>query len=765
MWVVLVFVCLVRHICRVCFIGHLFTLGGRDMRQFLEDKKWVSCGVNLDEDIHFSTLYLRTSLDKNIGHIFKGYSSFVAVYDNFNEEYFLEEKECIYLAEQLTHKIMGDFTWFEQILGNVIYKADILCGVFDEQKITENYLKNIDNQELKKLYKMQLDASIALYEYARIPEVLDRGVNFFTNFLLHYLKQILNKEDVYEEFLIMISTHEKSIYQKAEDELKEIIQMIPSEFLKNATVRSLRLKLSVEIKEEIRNYLKKWKYLEYHGYGLKKILSFEDILLKIVNFRETNNTNDDDLNKKKVLIAENQISDNIQKLFDIYPRLGITKLYRKYYQIRNFYFLDMILSEIAFRMKETEELVRCMLPEEILEYLETDVLKKEDIQSRVKECVYIYDGTEEFIVTDKKKIVLIKDELYRKEQNMSLNQLSGYPVSKGFLTGKCVIINRREDMKKFQDGDIVISDSADPDIFDIVKHAGAVLTVQGGATSHVALFCRERKIPAIVGIKGLMRIQDGTNLEVDAYNGEIKILYSKENGEFYDIGQKAKSLRVLKEKGFSVPDFSVLNYSDIKREFEKSEVEKIREKLLSCGLILSDDKKYIFRSSAVNEDTVEESNVGKFSSIANLNKPLLIEGIKRFITENDVKGYAGSIILQEMLPFDFCGVAITGDNRLNNKNYMTIELCMGNQNRVTEGIGEITRIVYDRTRDEIKELTGAIREFLPDLKILNLVNEFLKIERIWNMSVDIEWGMCKGNLYILQARPIVKRKENENFNH
>lgn len=425
----------------------------------------------------------------------------------------------------------------------------------------------------------------------------------------------------------------------------------------------------------------------------------------------------------------------------------------------------MILSEIAFRMKETEELVRCMLPEEILEYLETDVLKKEDIQSRVKECVYIYDGTEEFIVTDKKKIVLIKDELYRKEQNMSLNQLSGYPVSKGFLTGKCVIINRREDMKKFQDGDIVISDSADPDIFDIVKHAGAVLTVQGGATSHVALFCRERKIPAIVGIKGLMRIQDGTNLEVDAYNGEIKILYSKENGEFYDIGQKAKSLRVLKEKGFSVPDFSVLNYSDIKREFEKSEVEKIREKLLSCGLILSDDKKYIFRSSAVNEDTVEESNVGKFSSIANLNKPLLIEGIKRFITENDVKGYAGSIILQEMLPFDFCGVAITGDNRLNNKNYMTIELCMGNQNRVTEGIGEITRIVYDRTRDEIKELTGAIREFLPDLKILNLVNEFLKIERIWNMSVDIEWGMCKGNLYILQARPIVKRKENENFNH
>ena len=66
------------------------------MRKSLEKKKWISCGVNLDEDIHFSTLYLRMSLDKNIGHIFPGYSSFVAIYENFNEEYFLEEKAAFY---------------------------------------------------------------------------------------------------------------------------------------------------------------------------------------------------------------------------------------------------------------------------------------------------------------------------------------------------------------------------------------------------------------------------------------------------------------------------------------------------------------------------------------------------------------------------------------------------------------------------------------------------------------------------------------------
>ncbi len=68
------------------------------------------------------------------------------------------------------------------------------------------------------------------------------------------------------------------------------------------------------------------------------------------------------------------------------------------------------------------------------------------------------------------------------------------------------------------------------------------------------------------------------------------------------------------------------------------------------------------------------------------------------------KDYEGGIIFQEMLPFDFCEVAITGDERLNNKNFMTIEACKGEQNTVTEGKGNISRIIYDKVRDEINEI-------------------------------------------------------------
>lgn len=728
------------------------------MRKSLEKKKWISCGVNLDEDIHFSTLYLRMSLDKNIGHIFPGYSSFVAIYENFNEEYFLEEKECLELAKKLTHKIMIEPSWFEQILNNVIRKTDTLCKIFDEQKIARVYLKKQDNNTIKKLYKMQLDASWELYEYARIPEILDRGVNYYTNYLMEYLKKKLNKNDVYEEFLLLTATKEKTIFQEADEDLQNIIRMIPEDLLMNATIRSLRLKLPFGVRREINAYLEKWRYLDYHGYGMKRILSFEDILLKIIN-KDYNvlRSNEDELEKKIHLVKEKDIPKDIINLFDIYPKLAITKLYRKYYQIRNFYFLDMILSEIADRMQESEEFIRSMLPEEILEYLENGTLIKEQIESRINECAYIYCDSKEFIVTDRKEISLIKNKVQEKCENKRLNELSGYPVSKGFITGRSVIINRRQDMVKFQDGDIILSDSADPDIFDIIKHAGAVLTVQGGATSHAALFCREQGIPAIIGIKELLRIPNGTQLEVDAFSGTVKILYNnREDEEQYNIGQKAKNLMILRDNNFRVPEFSILNYFEIKAELECSEIEKITQKLYMCGLELVADRKYIFRSSAINEDTIDESNVGRYSSIANVDKSELLDGLKKFINENKVKDYSGSIIFQEMLPFEFCGVTITGDSRLNMHNFVTIEVCKGSHNSVTEGLGNMVRIIYDKGKDEIKEVLNVTdKDFIVDLHINDLINKFLKIEKIWNKPVDIEWGIYKDRLYILQARPIV----------
>ena len=48
-----------------------------------------------------------------------------------------------------------------------------------------------------------------------------------------------------------------------------------------------------------------------------------------------------------------------------------------------------------------------------------------------------------------------------------------------------------------------------------------------------------------------------------------------------------------------------------------------------------------------------------------------------------------------------------------------------------------------------------MESIFPELQVLNLVNSFLKIEKVWNKPVDIEWGVLHDVLYILQVRPIV----------
>ena len=58
-----------------------------------------------------------------------------------------------------------------------------------------------------------------------------------------------------------------------------------------------------------------------------------------------------------------------------------------------------------------------------------------------------------------------------------------------------------------------------------LKNAGAIVTDEGGITSHAAIIARELKIPAIIGTKIATKVlHDGDLVEVDANNGIVKIL-------------------------------------------------------------------------------------------------------------------------------------------------------------------------------------------------------------------------------------------------
>lgn len=72
-------------------------------------------------------------------------------------------------------------------------------------------------------------------------------------------------------------------------------------------------------------------------------------------------------------------------------------------------------------------------------------------------------------------------------------------------------------------GDILVSIATDPDIVPAMKKAAAIVTEQGGVTSHAAIVSRELNIPCVIGTKIATRVlKDGDRVEVDANKGIVK---------------------------------------------------------------------------------------------------------------------------------------------------------------------------------------------------------------------------------------------------
>lgn len=110
-------------------------------------------------------------------------------------------------------------------------------------------------------------------------------------------------------------------------------------------------------------------------------------------------------------------------------------------------------------------------------------------------------------------------------------QLRGVIASRGKVEGRVRILLPRdfiqieEDLKRFKKGEILVTTMTQPSIVSAMKKAAAIVTDQGGMTSHAAVLAREFGIPCIVGTVTATQIfKDGDLVEVDANQGFVRII-------------------------------------------------------------------------------------------------------------------------------------------------------------------------------------------------------------------------------------------------
>ena len=164
-----------------------------------------------------------------------------------------------------------------------------------------------------------------------------------------------------------------------------------------------------------------------------------------------------------------------------------------------------------------------MLRREVKDGLIDGKIDRKILDERLKSCVlYNKHNFEEVYIGAEAELFL---KGIKKDFDNTQTEFKGQIAQPGFATGVVKIVIRAKDMSKMNQGDILVSIATDPDIVPAMKKAAAIITEQGGITSHAAIVSRELGTPCIIGTKIATKVlKDGDVVEVNAEIGTVTIL-------------------------------------------------------------------------------------------------------------------------------------------------------------------------------------------------------------------------------------------------
>lgn len=111
----------------------------------------------------------------------------------------------------------------------------------------------------------------------------------------------------------------------------------------------------------------------------------------------------------------------------------------------------------------------------------------------------------------------------------SITELVGTPVYAGKVRGKVKIVRNLRDAGIFDKGDVLVTIMTNVNYLSAMKRAKALVTDEGGVTSHAAIVAREFKIPTVTATKVATQVlKDGDLIEVDGEKGVVTVLKKAE---------------------------------------------------------------------------------------------------------------------------------------------------------------------------------------------------------------------------------------------
>jgi len=450
---------------------------------------------------------------------------------------YLEQNYIRTLAEQYLNK--------EKLRPNFSKNlhAGWLKDVQEKNRCLFRKVDRVDIKELKNQELLKINRSLGQQSYAM-------WLKFFMDIFDIDAESLIEQELIKEK--IILSADEKNImtmplkpivHQEQELELLKIVKLVKSDsnyiyLLKQilSADKIHRLKLYPKLLNSIEAYVKKYHWIRNSWADVYIISAYEvvDQIQQIIigsrdveaEIRKLNNYQRDLIRQKKLIAKKHHLSKWLVRMFTMFSLIALWRDERKVQMQQLHYYLQLIGTEIAKRSKISWEQIKVcdplsisripVKPKDLIKY--TKLLKNNKLMSWQGKTV------RHFSSQISKKFVKVLEATFSTE----MTEIRGLIACPGKVIGEVVVINKKSEFSKMKPGKILVTTMTRPDFMPLMRQAAAVVTDEGGITSHAAIISRELKIPCIIGTKvGTKVLHDGYQVEVNANHGVVLVLENK----------------------------------------------------------------------------------------------------------------------------------------------------------------------------------------------------------------------------------------------
>lgn len=407
--------------------------------------------------------------------------------------------------------------------------ADFMARWKDDENKCQRYFDQFDAKKLKSLDDEELAGEFEKYHDLYLnrfssSSIIDHFALGTDNIIADMIRQeagpFAKESEFTNVFSILTAPVHQSFINTAELELLKI---------------ALEVKNGKDIKsDEIQNQLiehQKKYFWTNNNYVKSRVLSVSDFeeeiaswlkggadleeQIKLIEATPTNSRNA----KEKVLAS---LSEKLKRLIKISEDFTNWQDERKRSTYLSTFVGSEILGEMGRRRGVDLELLKYLVPREVYGWFMDSKVRSEDLAKRKEKSVVICEEDSYSIYTED-MVEELRDIMLGSPEASDIQDIRGLVACTGRAVGKVKILMSAEEMDKIEEGDVLVAVMTRPDYVQAMKKASAIITDEGGITSHAAIVSRELGTPCIIGTKIATKVfKDGDVVEVNANHNWIR---------------------------------------------------------------------------------------------------------------------------------------------------------------------------------------------------------------------------------------------------